>query len=171
MAKERANIYTIAKEAGVSPATVSRGRTNNARGSEEKREKVQSVIQKYGYTPNALAQGLSNSKTRSIGLMIADIYSPFYSAVATECEKAADKAGYLLLMLTSLGDPELEKKQLMKLYEQQVDAIIVVGGVIDRIAVDEEYVEQLNHILESTPIMADERMRSLHWKSVCDIAQ
>lgn len=41
--------------------------------------------------------------------MIADIYSPFYSAVATECEKAADKAGYLLLMLTSLGDPELEK--------------------------------------------------------------
>lgn len=110
MAKERANIYTIAKEAGVSPATVSRVLTNNARVSKEKREKVQSVIQKYGYTPNALAQGLSNSKTRSIGLMIADIYSPFYSAVATECEKAADKAGYLLLMLTSLGDPELEKK-------------------------------------------------------------
>ena len=157
MAKERANIYTIAKEAGVSPATVSRVLTNNARVSKEKREKVQSVIQKYGYTPNALAQGLSNSKTRSIGLMIADIYSPFYSAVATECEKAADKAGYLLLMLTSLGDPELEKKQLMKLYEQQVDAIIVVGGVIDRISVDEEYVEQLNHILESTPIIATNR--------------
>lgn len=157
MAKERANIYTIAKEAGVSPATVSRVLTNNARVSKEKREKVQSVIQKYGYTPNALAQGLSNSKTRSIGLMIADIYSPFYSAVATECEKAADKAGYLLLMLTSLGDPELEKKQLMKLYEQQVDAIIVVGGIIDRIAVDEEYVEQLNHILESTPIIATNR--------------
>ena len=67
MAKERANIYTIAKEAGVSPATVSRVLTNNARVSKEKREKVQSVIQKYGYTPNALAQGLSNSKTRSIG--------------------------------------------------------------------------------------------------------
>ena len=128
MAKERANIYTIAKEAGVSPATVSRVLTNNARVSKEKREKVQSVIQKYGYTPNALAQGLSNSKTRSIGLMIADIYSPFYSAVATECEKAADKAGYLLLMLTSLGDPE-----------------------------HEEYVEQLNHILESTPIIATNR--------------
>ena len=61
------------------------------------------------------------------------------------------------MMLTSLGDPELEKKQLMKLYEQQVDAIIVVGGVIDRIAVDEEYVEQLNHILESTPIIATNR--------------
>ena len=48
MAKERANIYTIAKEAGVSPATVSRVLTNNARVSKEKREKVQSVIQKYG---------------------------------------------------------------------------------------------------------------------------
>ena len=59
--------------------------------------------------------------TQKQGRMIADIYSPFYSAVATECEKAADKAGYLLLMLTSLGDPELEKKQLMKLYEQKVE--------------------------------------------------
>ena len=157
MAKERANIYTIAKEAGVSPATVSRVLTNNARVSEEKREKVRAVIQKYGYTPNALAQGLSNSKTKSIGLMISDISSPFYATVATECEKIADKAGYLMLMLTSLGDLELEKKQLMKLYEQQVDAIIIVGGLIDRITIDEEYVEQLNHILESTPIIATNR--------------
>ena len=102
MAKGRANIYTIAKDAGVSPATVSRVLTNNARVSKEKREKVQSVIQKYGYTPNALAQGLSNSKTRSIGLMIADIYSPFYSAVATECEKAADKAGLALAAVIML---------------------------------------------------------------------
>ena len=44
MAKERANIYTIAKEAGVSPATVSRVLTNNARVSKEKREKVRSYV-------------------------------------------------------------------------------------------------------------------------------
>jgi len=108
---------TVLSLAGVKPPKNMQGKALYGKfASKEKREKVQSVIQKYGYTPNALAQGLSNSKTRSIGLMIADIYSPFYSAVATECEKAADKAGYLLLMLTSLGDPELEKKQLMKLY-------------------------------------------------------
>lgn len=157
MAKERANIYTIAKEAGVSPATVSRVLTNNARVSEEKREKVRAVIHKYGYTPNALAQGLSNAKTRTIGLMISDISSPFYSTVATECEKIADKCGYLMMLLTSLGDSELEKRQLRKLYEQQVDAIIIVGGLIDHITVDEEYVEQLNHILETTPIIATGR--------------
>ena len=47
MAKERANIYTIAKEAGVSPATVSLVLTNKYRVSEEKLENVQSVIHKY----------------------------------------------------------------------------------------------------------------------------
>lgn len=167
MAKERANIYTIAKEAGVSAATVSRVLTNKARVSEEKRERVQAVIQKYGYTPNALAQGLSNAKTHTIGLMIADISSPFYTAVATECEKEADKSGYLMLMLTSLGNAELEKKQLMKLYEQQVDAIIVVGGLIDHMTIDEEYVEQLNHILESTPIIATGRPAGVRNCKVC----
>lgn len=157
MAKERANIYTIAKEAGVSPATVSRVLTNNARVSEEKRKKVCDVIQKYGYTPNALAQGLSTAKTHTIGLLLANISSPFYATVATECEKVADKMGYLLLMLTSLSNYTLEAKQLRKLYEQQVDAILVVGGRIDHITVDEEYVELINRINKTTPIVSTGR--------------
>ena len=47
MAKERANIYTIAKEAGVSPAKVSLVLTNNSRVSKENREKEQREIKKY----------------------------------------------------------------------------------------------------------------------------
>ena len=70
MAKERANIYTIAKEAGVSPATVSRVLTNNARVSKEKREKVQSVIQKYGYTAHSIQRQRQNVKKQQIKQVI-----------------------------------------------------------------------------------------------------
>lgn len=154
MLRERANIYMIAKEAGVSPATVSRVLTNNARVSAEKRERVEAVIQKYGYMPNALAQGLSTAKTHTIGLLIADISSPFYAAVAAECERVAQSRGYMLLIFSSLSDTTLEMQQLRKLYEQQVDAILIVGGYIDHVVVDEEYVELVNRIVANIPIIS-----------------
>ena len=73
MAKERANIYTIAEEAGVSPSTVSRVMSNAARVSAEKRKRVEAAIRKYDYKPNALAQGLSTSRTKMIGIVVAHI--------------------------------------------------------------------------------------------------
>ena len=167
MAKERVNIYTIAREAGVSAATVSRVMTNNAKVSREKRERVEAVIRKYGYAPNALAQGLSTAKTHTIGLMIADISSPFYTTLATACEKAANQSGYMLMILSSLGDYELEKRQLVKMYEQQVDAIVVIGGRIDHVSADEEYVELLNRLASTTPVIATGRLPGADTKQVC----
>ena len=49
-------IYDIAREAGVSPATVSRVLTNNVNVRKEKKERVLSLIEKYNYKPNALAR-------------------------------------------------------------------------------------------------------------------
>ena len=81
------NIYKIAQEAGVSPATVSRVMTKNARVSEEKRARVEAVIRKYDYRPNALAQGLIKTKTNVIGVLAADLVNPYYSSMMENCEK------------------------------------------------------------------------------------
>ena len=64
MGKQRVSIYNIAKEAGVSPATVSRVLTGNANVSSEKKMKVEALIKKYDFKPNALARGLSNLQKR-----------------------------------------------------------------------------------------------------------
>lgn len=73
MGKERVSIYHIAKEAGVSPATVSRVLTGNANVSTEKRIKVEALIKKYDFRPNAMARSLSSTQTKLIGFLIPDI--------------------------------------------------------------------------------------------------
>lgn len=162
MAKDRANIYTIAEEAGVSPSTVSRVMSNAARVSAEKRKRVEAAIRKYDYKPNALAQGLSTSRTKMIGIVVAHIENVFYSKMAAECERVANERGYMLMMLSSLSDFELEKRQIQKLYEQCVDAIIILGGNVDQVVADEEYVEIINRISEIIPVVATGRPQGVN---------
>ena len=63
-------IYDLAKEAGVSPATVSRILTGSTNVSEEKRQKVRQLIEKYDFVPNAMARGLTVSSSRTIGILV-----------------------------------------------------------------------------------------------------
>jgi len=151
LAKENISIYTIAKEAGVSPATVSRVVTNNAKVSDEKKKKVQEIIDKYDFQPNALARGLSNTKSRIIGLLVADIRNPFYATMAVECEKTAYEQDYMLLLCNTFRENEI--KDLKRMFEQRVDAIIQIGGKVDGVLSDEEYVDYLNRIADSIPIL------------------
>lgn len=153
MGKDRVSIYRIAKEAGVSPATVSRVLTHNARVSDEKRLKVEELIKKYDFKPNAMARGLSNTKSKIIGLLAPDIRNPFYATLAIECERAASERGYILLLSNSLSNMEMEEYHLQKMFELRVDALILMGGKVDELVSDEDYVEKMNQIADTTPVV------------------
>ena len=151
MGKERVSIYNIAKEAGVSPATVSRVLTGNARVSVEKKEKVEAIIKKYDFRPNAMAQSLSNTKSKLIGFLTPDIRNPFFATIAVECEKAANERGYSLLLSNYLNDMTLQESHLQKMIEMRVDALIMMGGKVDELVSDEDYVEKINQITDMIP--------------------
>lgn len=153
MAEKEITIYDIANEAGVSPATVSRVLTKSTRVSPEKREAVERLIRKYKFRPNALARSLSDTKTRILGLLMADIRNPYYAALAVECEKAASKQGYTTLLCNALSDRNLEDSNLEKLYEQRVDAIIQVGCRVDDLVSDPEYVAHVNRVSRNIPFV------------------
>ena len=155
---ENISIYTIAKEAGVSPATVSRVLTGSARVSEEKRQRVQALIEKYDFRPNAMAQGLSRVETKMIGLLVSDIRNPFYSNLTVECEAAAYRRGYLLMVCNSLGDNSVEPYYLNKFYGQRVDAVIQIGGKVDELVPDPEYVDAVNRMAERIPFLTTGRL-------------
>lgn len=146
-------IYDIAKEAGVSPSTVSRVLTNNANVRPEKKEKVLQLIEKYNFKPNALARGLADTKSKVIGLLMADARNPYYAELFVACEKAAREAGYTLLSSNSLDVMEQEKALIEKLQEQKVDAIIQVGGSVDDLVTNLEYTEFINRIMTTTPVI------------------
>lgn len=146
-------IYDIAKEAGVSPSTVSRVLTNSANVRSEKREKVQALIDKYNFKPNALAKGLADTKTRTIGVLAADIRNPYYASMFVALEKAAREAQYTVLLCNSLGETATEKELLGKLQEQRVDAIIQLGGRVDDLVSNEDYVEVINQVMASIPVI------------------
>ena len=158
MEKGTISIYTIAREAGVSPATVSRVLNGSAKVSEEKRIRVQSLIEKYSFTPNALARGLSNVETKVIGLMVSDIRNPFYATLVVECEKAANERGYLMMLCNSLGSNEMELYYLETFNSQQVDAVIQIGGKVDELISDTGYVEHVNKIASSMPVLINGKL-------------
>jgi LacI family transcriptional regulator len=146
-------IYDIAREAGVSSATVSRVLTNSANVRPEKKEKVLKLIEKYDFRPNAMARGLADTRSKIIGIISADVRNPYYAQVFAACEIAARKRGYTVLLCNSLGEREQELKLLEKLHEQRVDAVIQLGGRVDDMISDVEYVEKVNGLSISTPVV------------------
>ncbi|MDR1638468.1 MAG: LacI family transcriptional regulator [Clostridiales bacterium] len=139
-------IYDIAKEAKVSPSTVSRVLTSNAKVSPEKERAVRALIEKYNFQPNALAQGLSETQSRTIGLMVADIRNPYYAEVSVACEVAANKRGYKMFLSNARSNPELEVEILERFTSLRVDAIIQIGCRVDELESDPEYVKKVDNL-------------------------
>jgi len=124
-------IYDIAREAGVSPATVSRVLTNSPGVRPERRERVRTLIAKYNFTPNAIAKSLSQTRRYMIGMICADVRNPYYANLFMECERAAYNRGYTLMLNNTISLEEMEITFLDKMCEQRVDAVILSGGTID----------------------------------------
>ncbi len=156
--KKNITIVDIAKEAGVSIATVSRVLTGNAKVNKEKKEKINEIIKKYDFHPNILARGLIQTKTNTIGILTADIRNPYYSSLFVSCEKAAAAHGYYLTLCNSFGDSLREFELIDNLAHQKVDAIILIGGAPDNLYTDFEYAEKVNRITDSIPVLVTGRL-------------
>ncbi|NLK65634.1 MAG: LacI family transcriptional regulator [Tissierellia bacterium] len=120
-------IKEIAKEAGVSTATVSMIVNNkDKRISEATRKRVLDVIKKYNYVPNAVAGSLVTQKTHIIGLILPDITNPFFPGIARGAEDKAHESGYSIIFSNSDGKHELEEKHIETLTKKMADGIIIV---------------------------------------------
>lgn len=125
-ARPRITIDDVAREAGVSKATVSR--VLNRRGelmSPELAARVQEAIARLGYAPSPMAQALKRGRSRLIGLVVADVANPFSVAVLQGAEKVCRAAGYML-MLFNLGNEETrEREAIAALASYQVEGFIL----------------------------------------------
>ena len=159
-------IYDIAREAEVSPATVSRVLTGNSNVRKEKRKKILEIIEKYNFKPNAMARGLSETKSKIIGILVADVRNPFYAELFLACEQAAKLAGYTVMLCNSLNNMEQEEYLLDQLVQQRVDAIIQIGGRVDDLVSNMEYVEKVNQVMNTIPVVVTDKLEGTKCKMV-----
>lgn len=133
-----ATIKDVAKLAGVSVATVSRVLNDLPGYSEETRAKVLNAVTELGYQPNAIARGLVNKRTQTIGVLFPSVSSAFSSEILHGIEEAAQEHGYSVVVCNTAEDGKRTMKYLQVLREKQVDGIILSSGVLK-----EEYYETL----------------------------
>ena len=124
----RVGIKDVARLAGVSASTVSviLNQVEGARVSEATRSRVEEAARQLGYSPNGLARGLRTQRSQTIGL-VSDVIAttPYAGQLIQGAQDAAWREGYLLMLVNTGGDEDLERHAIATLLQRQVDGILL----------------------------------------------
>ena len=125
-----ATIKDVAREAGVSVATVSRVFNESGPVSEETRRRIREVAARLQYAPHAGARSLITSKTSTIGVLLPDLYGEFFSEVIRGMDQVAQRRGYHLLVSGS-HDAKDEIQAALAAMHGRVDGVIAMSPHLD----------------------------------------
>lgn len=127
---KKVTIKDIAREAGVSTATVSMVINHKDQAiSDATRKRVQTVVRKNHFIPNAMAGSLVTRRTNTIGLIIPDIVNPFFPELARGAEDRARQSGSNVILCNTDEKPDQEGTYLAMLAKKMVDGIIFAHSV------------------------------------------
>jgi LacI family transcriptional regulator len=119
------SIREVARRAGVSLGTVSHVLNRPEIVREHLRERVQSVIDEYGYRPNAVAKSLRQGKTRTIGLVLSDITTPFAGKLARAVEDVATGADMSVVFADTDERIDREERAVNIFFDKGIDGLIL----------------------------------------------
>jgi len=131
MNKKKTSLKDIAQKAGVSTALVSyvlNGKEKESRVGEEIAARVRQIASELNYQPNYLAKSLRSGRTRTLGLIIADISNPFFANIARIVEDEAKKNDYTVIIGSSDEDADKSWDLINVLINRQVDGFIIVSS-------------------------------------------
>lgn len=123
----------VANEAGVAMSTVSHVINKTATVSPATQQKVLQAIEKLNYTPNALARGLRQKHTKTIGIILPDIANEFYAACVSGFLDSADSIESSVFISHTGYQLKREETYVQSLIEKRVDGIVFFGGYHDDI--------------------------------------
>ncbi|MFG2940711.1 LacI family DNA-binding transcriptional regulator [Streptomyces sp. NPDC048282] len=130
-AKERpSTIRDVAREAGVSVATVSRALAGNYPVSKETRARIMAAVNSLHYVINVHAKALSGQVAGPVALVLKDITGPSLAYVAAGVEQEAADRGRLSLVCATHDDPAREDDLVQLMRQQHAAAVLLVGGAV-----------------------------------------
>lgn len=118
----------IARELGISVATVSRALKDSPRISAERRAAIQQYAREHNFTPNMIAESLRHSRVQPlkvIGVIIPEFAHYYFSSILSGIEEEASARGYRIMVAQSNEQYEREVKICQSFYENKVCGIIV----------------------------------------------
>lgn len=159
--KKKTTIYEIAEQAGVSITTVSRVLNHSPLVSENTRKLVQAVIEENHFSPNAMAQGLSNQESRSIGVVLPDITNPYFSSLFLEIERYSLEQNYSVVLFNTLygsfsqsfQKTIAESTYFQMIIDKRLDGVIITGGQLDKDEISPEYLTSLSELRQQLPVV------------------
>ncbi len=118
-------IKDVAKEAGVSTATVSRVLSQKPYVTAEVQARVIAAVEKLGYRPNRVARSLRAQQSNTIGLIVSDIRNSYFTDVSRAVEDTAYEHGYAVILCNTDEDPKKEALYLNLLRDENVSGVIL----------------------------------------------
>jgi LacI family transcriptional regulator len=120
-------IRDVARQAGVSVATVSRVLNGSSRVREATRSRVRQIARELDYSPHGAARSLITCRTHTIGVLLPDLYGEFYSEVIRGIDQRAQRDGYHVL----LAGERPELGPALRAMRGRVDGLIIMWPELD----------------------------------------
>ncbi len=123
------SLATVAAQAGVSIATVSRivnGETRRA--SSDTVQRVRDAIKEVGYHPNQLGRALRSRQSRVVAMLAANLHNPVMATIAASTEAALRQAGYVMILCDTHDQPDLQDSYLNAMRSQVVHGYVMVAS-------------------------------------------
>lgn len=146
------NIYDIAELAGVSIATVSRVVNDSPRVSEKTKQKVRTIMEDNGYTPNVFARGLGLDSMKTIGILCPDVSDAYMAAAVAHLESRMHEHGYDCILCCSGYEYSIKEKYVSILLAKRIDALIMVGSSYAGFGEEDNRVQYVRDAAKQIPV-------------------
>jgi LacI family transcriptional regulator len=118
----------IAKQAQVSPSTVSLVLRDSPLVAEATRSKIRATMEELGYVYNRGAANLRSQRSKTIGLVVCEITNPFYAEMVAGIDTVMDQNGWITFLANSSESPERQARFIQRIREQNADGIILTAA-------------------------------------------
>ena len=123
---DKMKMKDIAKELGVSIATVSRVVNGNKNVNKETKKRVEEFIEKKRYIPNVIAQNLSKMENKTIALLVPNISNPFFATLINYICENFNKGGYQIALYNTVENLTQEKEAIKNILGHRIEGVIAI---------------------------------------------
>jgi LacI family transcriptional regulator len=141
-----ATIREVAREADVSVATVSRVFTGKGPVRKETQRRIRRAAERLRYVPHGAARSLITRQTRTLGVLLPDLFGEFFSEIIRGVDTTARRSGYHLLVSGSHSD-RAETEAMLRAMRGRVDGLIVLSSDLDAKTIESHLPHRLPVVL------------------------